>query len=191
MTEENITDETLTDVEGVATADGGAAVENEQSQSESIKDILSKTLGKDFQSDEAALKAVKDTFSYVGKKKEDIAREVQPQIDTKNYVSRSEFEEATYYAKHPEYEPYKKVISALRSEGKSFEDVVKSDDFKHLYDKATAYDKVEQSKSVLKTNPRLGKITDNMSKAKDYVAKGEFKSAKSSAVAAVLDAYES
>jgi hypothetical protein len=183
----DITDETLPETEvKTEVKDGQEAVKS----NESIKDVLSKELGKDFPSDEAALKAVKDTFSYVGKKKEDVAKEVA-QTNTKDFVSRAEFEEATFYAKHPEYENYKGIISSLKAtSNKPLSEVVKDENFKAVYDKAVAFDKTEKSKSILQTNPRLGQITDNMSKAKDAVLKGDMRTAKKSAIAAVLDAYE-
>lgn len=189
--EKDTTTEPLADGADITPADGKEAVDN--IESESIKDILSKELGKEFPTDEAALKSVKDTFSYVGKKKEDIKEEVkkeEPQTD--DFVSRKEFEESTFYAKHPEYEPYKGIIGALKNATEnSLDEVVKADDFKAVYEKAAAHDESEKSKSVLQTNPRLGKVTDKMTQAKEASAKGDTTAAKDLAVAGVIEAYES
>lgn len=64
MPEEINTQETLADGVDVASADGGR---NDSDEVASLKDILGETLGRDFKDDETALKAVKDTFNYVGK----------------------------------------------------------------------------------------------------------------------------
>lgn len=61
------TPESLSDDVDVASADGEGAASEQVSEQVSIKDILGKELGKTFESDEAALKSVKDTFSFVGK----------------------------------------------------------------------------------------------------------------------------
>lgn len=192
--QKDITTEPLADGADITPADGDKAVDNIESK-ESIKDILGEELGKDFKTDEAALKAVKDTFSYVGKKKEDIKDEVNketPQVNSDDFVSRKEFNESTFYAKHPEYEPYKNIIGALKSAtDNTLEEVVKADDFKAVYEKAAAHDESEKSKSVLQTNPRLGKVTDKMTQAKEASAKGDTTTAKDLGVAAVIEAYES
>ena len=188
--QKDITTKPLAGEDDVASTDGDKAVDNIESK-ESIKDILGEELGKDFKTDEAALKAVKDTFSYVGKKKEDIKDEVKQEAPTDDFVSRKEFEEATFYAKHPEYEPYKGIIGALKNATENtLDEVVKADDFKAVYEKATAHDESEKSKSVLQTNPRLGKVTDKMTQAKEAAAKGDTTAAKDLAVAAVIEAYE-
>ena len=49
--------------EGDKPTDGEGA----DSSQVSVKDVLNKELGKEFSSDEEAIKAIKDTFSYVGK----------------------------------------------------------------------------------------------------------------------------
>lgn len=170
--------------------DGIEAVKTD-TEGTSIKDILSKTLGKDFPSDDAALKAVKDTFSYVGKKKEEVAKEVIPQIDLSNYVSKAEFEEATFYAKNPNLEQLKTVLSAMsKSSGKSLSEVAASEDFKSLYSKVDAYDKNESSKSILQTNPRLGNVKDTIEQAKEALKSGNKYIAGDLAAKSVIDAFE-
>lgn len=165
---EDITKETLSD-ETETSSDGIEAVGSDNIPT--IKDILNKELKKDFKSDEAALKSVKDTFSYIGKKKEDIEKEVEPS-NNEDYVSKSDFEEALFFSKHPEYESYKTIIGALKvSTNKSFNEVLEDDNFKAIYDKAIAHDNTEKSKSVLQTNSRLAteqvNLVDNAKKSGD------------------------
>ena len=182
--------------------------------SESIKDVLSKTLGRQFASDEAALKAVKDTFSYVGMKPQDAVKKMatdplfandiknlfsdgsapenKPSVPTGNgeFVSKAQYEEDMFFSKKPEYDEYRDLLRGLASaNGQSLAEAANSDSFKKVFEKAQAYDTVQKSKSVLETNPRLGHVTDKLSKAQELAAAGNHSAASDNAVAAVLDAY--
>ncbi len=196
MEDENITSEnSLAGDEGVTSSDGAEAVE----KIVGIKDVLSEALGKDFKDDETALKAVKDTFSYVGKlgqeKKaleaklksagtnEQATGEITQKIETLEKV----LGESQFYADNPEYKPYKNIISKF---GDKPAEAVKSEEFKNVYSKVKAYDDSENTKSVLQSNPRLGKVTDKMTQAREAIKAGNIQSAEASAVSAVLDAYE-
>lgn len=172
----------------VPSADGAGS----ESEVASIKDVLSRALGKEFPTDEAALKAVKDTFSYVGKRKEQIAAELktEPSVDTSKYISREEFEELNFFKDHPEIAPYKTLVKALRKEtGKSYDDVIRSDEVKGILGKVNAYDEFEKSKSVLSSNPRLGQVTDKMAQAREALTSAPEKAAEI-VTSAVIDAYD-
>lgn len=121
------------------------------------------------------------------------------------FVSREQYEQDTFFAKNEAYVPYKDMIMALKNaSGDSFEDVIQSDSFKVIYDKASAYDQNEGAKSVLLSSPRLGKVTDKMSQAtkalrdaESALRAGDMRTserahsvAKASVVGAVLDAFE-
>jgi hypothetical protein len=79
---ENNTNEPLAGAVNVAAADGGVAVAPEVI---SVKDLLSEALGKDFKDDETALKAVKDTFKYVGE-----YGQVKPFIDQAKQAAKDQ-----------------------------------------------------------------------------------------------------
>lgn len=178
--DENLTEQSLTDAPSAEAPVGEPAA-----TSVSIKDVLAQRLGKTFPTDEAALKSVEDTFAYVGKQKS------QPAVDPSQFVSRSEFEEATFFAAHPELNAYKPLISSVgKAAGKPLAEVIEMPDVKSVIEKARAHDEYEQSKSVLQTNPRLGQITDKMSQAREAAAAGNSEVARSSAVDAVIDAFE-
>jgi len=192
MEEENITsEESLASDEDVASLDGEEAVE-----SVGIKDVLSEALGKEFKDDESALKAVKDTFKYVGKagqEKKALEQKIQAlegkssgEVAQEIESLKKVFGESQFYSDNPEYKPYKEIISKF---GENPAEVIKSDDFKSLYSKVKAYDDSENTKSVLQSNPRLGKITDKMSQAREAVKSGNMQEAETAAVSAVLDAY--
>ena len=215
MDKEINTPEFLADEVELTSADG----KGNDSKVVSIKDLLSEELGRDFPDDATALKAVKDTFSYVGKagkykayndvieklqtkygdteKVKQIMEnlidgEVKPQVDSKDYISRDQYETDTFFAKNSNLESHRELIEALRVKtGKSLNEVVELPSFKSVYEKARAYDESEKSKSVLTTNPRLGQVTDKMTQARESASKGDYKGASASALSAVLDAYES
>lgn len=68
---DNITPETLPNEQGVSSLDSGGAVSDTSGAADNhVAQLLSEALGKTFEDKETALKAVKDTFSYVGKHKE-------------------------------------------------------------------------------------------------------------------------
>lgn len=180
----------------------------------SVKDVLSSTLGRQFASDEAALKAVKDTFSYVGMKPQDAVKKMatdplfandiknlfaegttpenNPSANATNgeFVSKAQYEEDMFFSKKPEYEPYKDLMRAIsKSENKPLGEVAGSDTFKSVFEKAQAYDTVQKSKSVLETNPRLGLVTDKISKAREMSSAGNQVAANDAAVSAVAEAF--
>lgn len=210
MDEEIITPETLPDELELGSPDGTGA----DSEVVSIKDILAEELGKEFPSDEAALKAVKDTFSYVGKVgkyrpaiekleskyggeketikfMEEIIGGNEQKVDESKFISREQYNTDTFFAKNSNLEPHRKVIEAVRaSTGKSLQEVVELPELKGLVEKASAYDKFEESKSVLKSNPRLGQASDKISQAREAAGSGNMSSARQNAVEAVMEAYE-
>ena len=210
--ENNPSQESVTDGRDVGPAEG---LEN---VSPAVKDVLSEMLGRQFTSDEDALKSVKDTYSYVGKAgkyekaiktvaeargvSEDEAVKIimesssqkpteNPAVDESKFISRKEFEENTFYAEKKEYAPYKEIISALGAQsGKSPAEVVELDSFKNVYGKAQAAEEMEKSKSVLSTNPRLGQAQDKITSAREALATGNSAVAFNAATDAVREAFE-
>lgn len=188
------------------------------SQGVGIKDQLGEALGKEFPDDKTALKAVKDTFSYVGKLKnlqsldsamdqlqkvlgtdqkgviqkvEEITKK-SVQEQSGEFVPRAEFDETKFYSQKPEYTPYKKLVETFKKANpdKSREEIIESDDFKEDFEKIKAHDESEKSKSVLKSSPRLGGAIDKISQAKESQRQGKHTEAGDKAVEAVLDAFE-
>lgn len=202
MSEEKLnTEETLTEEAKVVEADGGAAEENvvvkPKEEQKTIKDILGEKLGKEFASDEVALKAVQDTFSYVGKKKEDIAKELMQETKESQRMDgdalakieqvEKKMREQSFYAENPELKGYKELIAKF---GDNPEEVVKTEEFKSVFEKVKGYDELQSSQSVLHSNPRLAGATDKMTQAREALKEGNIELAQESAVSAVLDAYD-
>ena len=209
---EDIIPDALSDEAGVTSPDGDGT----DSAPISVKDVINKTLGKDFQDDETALKAVKDTFSHVGKfgKYQEVISKLEEksggegkaleslkgmletdtaemEIDTKKFVSKEQYEQDMFYSKHSEYQPYKDVLSGLaQSKGISLDEATKDDSFKTMFDKTQAYDKAEDSKSVLMSNKKIGLATDKMSEAKKEISEGKTQQGEAKAADAVIEAFD-
>jgi len=169
--------------------DGGENIE----PSISLADLNEK-LGKDFKDKETALKSLKDTQSFVGKKVETKTDPtIQEQLDNLN----SELKESNFYRDNPQYnnETTKKLIKSL---GGNPEEVVAGDVFKEVYEKTSAYDKSQESKSILHNSSRLGQATTKMDDANAHIEKAinsssslemqkNVQKAQDDAVSAVID----
>lgn len=185
----------------------------------SLKDQLGKALGKEFPDDETALKSVKDTFSFVGdiknmKELKEVMGQLQKvfdtdqkgvllkvdeiaktggtgKIDPNQFVSKEKFDRSNFYLNNPDYKPYTKLIETYQKANpdKSREEIVETDDFKEDFDKIKAHDDAKDTKSVLKSSPRLGKVTDKIGEAKEAQSKGDQPTAEQKAVEAVTEAY--
>lgn len=133
-------------------ADGGGTVVNPAIPLEE----LNKVLGADYKDPSTALKSLKDTKDYVGKRKEDIAAEVRaglpasPDVTSKSDVQA--LKEELFYSQNPQYKDYQSMIQKL---GSNPADVVGSQEFKTVFDKVKVADEVAQSKSVAPTNARI------------------------------------
>ena len=150
---DNLTDTTLSDAAHVTAADGNAAVAPALTLAE-----LNSTLGKDFKDVPTALKALKDTQSYVGKKI--VADTPAPDNSLKSEVDS--LKEQVFYANHPELKGHEQIIKAM---GSNPAEVVGSDAFKTYFEKAKVADEVTNSKSVLSSNARLSQVQTVLTEA--------------------------
>lgn len=195
MDDENINSETLADEPHMSSADGGESVvvvddsyEGAAAQADNISlSDIERELGKKFPSKEAALKAFKDTFSYVGKKKDDI---VKNEIQEKGYLTRDEFEKEFFFRDNPQHAKSRDILEALAQSKKiSLREASELPTYKDLTDKAVGYDKVQSARSVLETNPRLAQATNARKDVAKLVASGNKDAAEQAAARAVLDAF--
>jgi hypothetical protein len=195
MPDENITLEALDGESQLNSASASEAVTPEgntlsESQLKGLSlDELNDTLGKQFKDKESALKALKDTFSYVGKKVD----QVEEDLKTKGFISKREFEEVLFYRDNPNYGANKDIIDAYASKfGISPAEAVKSTALSGLLAKADKADSYESNQSVIESNPRLVATKSNLDKARDMSNKrGQSDNVNSLVAKAVLDAYES
>lgn len=153
-------------------------------------DELNKYLGKNYPNKESALKSLKDTFSYVGKKKESVVKEA---FDENKFISREQYEEDMFFSRNPEYTTpeMKEIIKSMaKADGIRPSDVVEKDSFKKVFGAVKGYSESQNLKSVLETNPRIAQTKSLMKEAQEARMAGNKPLAEQLAVKAVMDAYE-
>lgn len=137
---------------------------------------LNQHLGKAFPSKEAAFKSIADTFSYVGKKKEDIEREVlaRAQQDDKTSALTKEIEgirKDMFYKDNPQYaDP--NVRALIEKLGSNPSEVTSRPEFATVFEKVKGYDESQKLRTVLDSNPRLATSRDALDKAVDLKKSG-------------------
>lgn len=93
-----------------------------------------------------------------------------------------------FFTTNPEMKKHEPLLREFRgSSGKTFDEILKSEIVKQQIAKADAHDEMENKKSVLRPNSRLGQASDKMSEAAEAKASGNLDLAKSKAVGAVVD----
>lgn len=195
-----------------ALPNGGEGTVDETKQP--LHKALSEALGKEFTSDEAAIKSIKDTFDYVGgmgqyketmsKLKETWAldsdaavlekmkslKETKPSSSTDIEGLKAWKDEVEFYNENPDLKAHKALLNELRgSTGKSLKEVAESEIFKDTIEKVQVGEQHSKTRSVLESNSRLGKVRDKMKEAATLSKEGNQQAAESAAVGAVLDAF--
>lgn len=157
-------------------------------------DEINALLGKNFPNKEAALKSWQDTNSYVGRKTEDIKKEVLAEVQNsqKTDILAKELEEMRkerFYDKNPQYSDIN-TRTLIEKIGGSPSDVVSSPEFKAVFDKVQGFDETQKLKTVLDSNPRLASSRDGLKQAAELKRGGASNDQISSLVVnAVKDAY--
>ena len=192
MPEDNATDSTLTGAGVDAAAAGAAAVSDQAASPEAITlDEISAHLGKKFDSKEAALKAFKDTFSYVGKKQDDATRDAERKLaDSGEYVRRSEIETEFFYRDNPEAAKHRFLVdNVAKANGISAREAAALPDVKKVIEAASAYEAQEAAKTVMQSSSRLGATSDKLADARKAAASGNRNAAADLATSAVREAF--
>lgn len=196
MSDENIIPEDLSDASQLNAADPEGTVESGAQTAETIPteklsglslDELREVLGKDFKDKETALKSIKDTFSYVGKKVD----QVENELKSKGFISKNELEAVLFYRDNPQLDTYRDVIDAYASKhGITPKEAVKSEALSGLFAKAEQATKYEETQSVIQSNPRLAESRSALDKAREAAVKaGRTDEVESLVAKAVLDVY--
>jgi len=158
---------------------------------------INASLGKQFPTKDAAIKAFKDTFSYVGKKKEDIEKEIRGTIQSDDRISKlaQELEierKERFYDRNPQYaDPSVRTI--IDKFGGNPAEVVNNDSFKAIFEKVSGYDKSVKLRTVLESNPRITASRDSLTKAREIRQQNNGNvthEVQKLAVDAVMDAYD-
>ncbi len=162
-----------------------------QAQVENLSlDELNRYLGKNYPNKDSALKSLKDTFSYVGKKKETVVKEA---FDENKFISREQYEEDMFFSRNPEYTTpeMKEIIKSMaKADGIRPSDVVEKDSFKKVFGAVKGYSESQNLKSVLETNPRIAQTKSLLKEAQEAKMSGNKVLAEELATKAVMDAYE-
>lgn len=147
---ENLSAETLVGEPQLSTSNGGATVE---SSTLSLAD-LNKHLGSDFKDSQTALKALKDTKDFVGKRKEDIVAEVKASTNVDNSLKSDvqALRRDLFFSQNPQYKGLEAVIEKF---GNDPAEAVKNPEFASVYEKVKVADEVVNNKSVVSSNSRL------------------------------------
>lgn len=190
--EEFITEDELAGGDNVAPPASNSA--DSQPAQKAVEDLslqeLNQHLGKNYPTKEAALKSLKDTFSYVGKKTDDVVKEA---IDTSKFISRDQYETDMFYSQNPDFNKpeLRKVIDSMaKADGVRPRDVVESEAFKQVYGAVKGYNDSQSLKSVLETNPKLANTKSKLGEASEAMKSGNRELASSKAAQAVMDAFE-
>lgn len=151
---DNLSTQTLADGAHVTSPDGGVTVVKPALTLEE----MNATLGSTFTDIESAKKGLKDTFTYVGKRKEDIIQEIKASstpVATPDVASKGDIQalrNELFYSQNPQFKPYQGMLSQL---GADPAEVVNRPDVKGVIEKAQAADVVANNKSVVSSNSRL------------------------------------
>lgn len=195
-----------TETQQGAPASGGDVAGSTTAKSDvvEVKDLLNKVLGKEFPTNEAALKSVQDTFKWgneLSQKVKTLEQELQVAATaTKTTESatnlagevetlKAQVRNAEFFAANPQYNnPEAKAL--ITKFGGNPEEVINDEVFKTAFTAIGKVAEVEKSKSVLHSNSRLGTVQDNMTKAVEAQKAGNHTVAADAATSAVLEAYQ-
>lgn len=194
MEQDNVTSETFAGDTHVESSDGTseAVVEKEANDALSLA-ALNQSLGKDFKDLPTALKSIKDTYNYVGKAGQ-AEKELKKIKEAATGGDQSKLEEQLkeirkdmFFDKNPEFKEHRKLIEKL---GGDPAEVVNSEEFKTIFEKAKGFDETQKLKTVLNSNPRIAQATDKLTQAKKLQDQGQTDEAASMVVKGVLEALQ-
>jgi hypothetical protein len=148
---------------------------------------LNQTLGKNFTDKATALKALKDTFSYVGKK----AEPDDELLRAKGFMTKQEFETELFLRDNPQHAANKKILESIaKADGISLAEAAKSPDYTKLFESASEYEKVQSLKTVLNPNPRLQQAQERTATVAELKEAGRGSDAQIEAAKVLIEAFD-
>lgn len=148
---------------------------------------LEATLGKDFGGDpDTALKSIKDTFAYIGKRKEDIAKEIVPPQNEELLALRSRLdslEAERFYEENPTLKEFRPLLQKI---GGNPAEAIKSPELAPLLEKARAAGELEKNRSVIHSKPRIANPTTQLQEVQELAQKGASKDDVADALAKAI-----
>ena len=118
---------------------------------------LNKYLGSDFKDSATALKSLKETKDFVGKRKEDIAKEVRQNTPKEDYSDTlksdvQSLKDRLFFSENPQFKGYESFIKKLGSDPS---EVTSSEEFKAVFEKVKIADEAANKRSVVSSSSRL------------------------------------
>lgn len=154
-----------------------------------LKDIVKQATGREYENDAAALKGISDTYKYVSQKTAQATP--SPSGNEEFEALRQKVEMNDFYSESPDLKEHKDLIETFaKANNMPRQDVIKTDAFKSILGKIKLASEVENSKSILESNPRLGIVRNKIEEAKQNLEAGNMAQAKANAVSAVLESLE-
>lgn len=189
MENENITPETLPET-GSPESDSQGAVGSEGSGDAKVGAMtlteLNSLLGKNFSDKETALKSIKDTFSYVGKKTDTVKED----LSKSGYMTKEQFENELFFRDNPEHSKNKDVLEALaKAKGVTLREASQNESYKQLHENSANFEKGQSLKSTLEPNPRLASAVGRGQKVAESMKSGQKDIARTEAAKAVIEAF--
>ncbi len=131
----------------------------------------------------------------------------EPQAPEGDYVTREEMDENNFFAEHKDLADLRDVLGPLKDvhgDDMTWAEFAQTDAAKKVIEPITGFREIEQQKSALESNSRLGAVSDTMSKARENMAaandaarSGDRQSAvqaenaaRESAVSGVIEAFD-
>lgn len=161
----------------LSTSGGEPAVGGQNPQEPVIKlSELKNVLGKDFKDKESALKSLKDTQSYVGQvgqlkqdnekyKSGGAAPDAAGEIAALNAKIEA-IQEDTFFDRNEQFRSIRPIVKTFaKANGKTLSETVELPDIKELVTKVSGFDKSQNMRTVLESNPRLASSQDKIAKA--------------------------
>jgi hypothetical protein len=147
MEEDTRPSDTVPEASDVKASEGGEKVSAESqvgADNLSLQELNS-ALNRTFKDRETALKSIKDTYAFVGKKSETVA---QPEIQ--------ELRNELFFTKNPDLEGARPILEALaKANGQSLQDAAQSDVFKDTLSKIKGFDETQSKKTVMESSARI------------------------------------
>jgi hypothetical protein len=137
---------------------------------------LNQLTGREFPTRESALKSIKDTYSFVGQRKEDIEKEILGKlggtVEKTDSVAKEleEMRKERFFDKNPQYAS-PEVRELITKLGGNPVEVVESPAFKAVFEKVQGYEESQKLKTVLDSNPRLASSVDKLTQAREMSSK--------------------
>ncbi len=196
--DENITPQALPGTEQNVPAAGSEGAGSNTDEVVSVKDLVKLATGKEFPTDELAMQSLQDTYKWglqqsqkvktLEQQLQDASKTVSPDFEKKLIELETTVKNNNFYQAHPEYNT-PALKSLIADMGANPEEVVAKESFKTAAAAITKSLEMDQSQSILHSNPRLGIVQDSMTKAADAQKAGNDEQAAGLATAAVLEAF--